>query len=172
MFCYGFHHGDRYERDEPVPVVEVGETRDPDLRVSQAERDAMAATLARHYADGRLSVDEYEERVTAALAARTGGDLDALVADLPADVPAPASTPPPTTDWRRVAPYVPRVLGVAAVVVLALGNGLWVLWFLWPVLIMTSPRRHRARQRYAPAYGAHRPHRPRYRYDRAAARWL
>ena len=65
MFCHGFHQWDRYDEpvDEPVhePVderVRAGDTRNPDLRVSQAERDEVAAALARHYADGRLSVGE------------------------------------------------------------------------------------------------------------------
>ena len=63
--------------------------RDPRLRVSQAERDEVASVLARHYADGRLTLGEYEERVAAALEARTGADLDALLTDLPAPAPSP-----------------------------------------------------------------------------------
>jgi len=180
MFCHGFHYG---ERDEPVdraePVdepVPAGGPRNPDLRVSQAERDEVAATLGRHYADGRLSVGEYEERVAAALEARTGRDFDALLADLPA--PAPAPTPPTAArntpsadDWRRLAPHLPRILAVTAVLVIALGSGLWFLWLLWPALALTSPHRRRARYHY---YRHHGPYRPRtgHRYDHTATRWL
>jgi hypothetical protein len=173
MFCHGFHQSGL--DDEPVDEpVRVGNARNPDLRVSQAERDEVAAALARHYADGRLSVGEYEERVAAALEARTGRDLDVLLADLPAPAPTTPSTRAPgqpTGDWRRLAPYLPRILAVTAVVVIAMGSGLWFLWLLWPALALTSPHRHRARHHY---YRHHGPYRPRtgHRYDHAATRWL
>ena len=179
MFCHGFHQWDRYDDrvDEPVDraePVEVRAKRDPDLRVSQAERDEVAATLGRHYADGRLSVGEYEERVAAALEARTGRDLDALLVDLPAPAPAPATSPRvrrPGDDWRRLVPYLPRILAVTTVVLIAMGSGLWFLWLLWPALALTSPHRRRARYHYYRHHGPYRP-RPGYRHDRATTRWL
>jgi uncharacterized protein DUF1707 len=180
MFCHGFHQWDRYDErdervdepvDEPVPVG----ARNPDLRVSQAERDEVAATLARHYADGRLSVAEYEERVAAALEARTARDFEPLLADLPAPTPPtparPAGGAQGARDWRRPLPNIPRIVAVTAVVLLALGSGLWFLWLLWPALALTSRHRHRARYHY---YRHHGPYRPRsgYRYDHTATRWL
>ncbi|MGH9193418.1 MAG: DUF1707 SHOCT-like domain-containing protein [Acidimicrobiales bacterium] len=115
--------------------------RDPDLRVSQAERDEVVAALAGHFADGRLTVEEYEERVEAALASRIGRDLEPLLADLPAADPPPAST----RSRRRLepgsvrAPLIPaRLLAVAAVVVLAIATGPWALWLLWPALVFTG----------------------------------
>jgi hypothetical protein len=65
---------------------------DPDVRVSQAERDEVVAVLATHYADGRLTMGEYEERCDAALAARTGRDFEPLFADLPSGPVAPAAS--------------------------------------------------------------------------------
>ena len=57
------------------------------VRASDGERDQVAAQLQRHFADGRLTQAELEERVGAALAARTRDQLRALTADLPgADV--------------------------------------------------------------------------------------
>jgi hypothetical protein len=181
MFCHGFHQWDRFDErrvpderlDAPEPV-RVGANRDPDVRVSQAERDEVAAALARHYADGRLSVGEYEERVAAALDARTGRDLDPLLADLPAEAPAaPARPETQKTDWARLRPFLPRLLAVTGVIVLAMGNGFWLLWLLWPALILTSPHRHRARYRYYRHHGPHRA-RPRssHRDDSPATRWL
>ena len=70
----------------------------PTIRASDGERDQVVAQLQRHFADGRLTQAELEERVGAALAARTRDQLHALTADLPgADVrPArPAMAPDP-----------------------------------------------------------------------------
>jgi hypothetical protein len=53
------------------------------LRASDQERDAAVQSLRRHAAAGRLSIEELEERVGAALAARTRAQLEALLADLP-----------------------------------------------------------------------------------------
>lgn len=53
------------------------------LRVSDAERDAVAAVLREHYADGRLTLDEFQDRLDRALAARTVADLTPLTGDLP-----------------------------------------------------------------------------------------
>jgi hypothetical protein len=119
---------------EPAP-------RDPDVRVSQAERDEVVTVLAGHFADGRLTVEEYEERVEAALAARTGRDLEPLLEDLPAADPpaAPARTRQRRERRSLGSPLVPaRLLAVAAVVILAIATGPWALWLLWPALVFTG----------------------------------
>jgi len=56
-----------------------------ELRASDEERERTAAALRRHYAAGRIHADELEERVDRAYRAKTRGDLDALVMDLPYD---------------------------------------------------------------------------------------
>jgi hypothetical protein len=57
------------------------------IRASDGERDRAVVLLQRGFADGRLTQDELDERVGAALAARTRDQLQALTADLPrADV--------------------------------------------------------------------------------------
>jgi hypothetical protein len=53
------------------------------VRVSDAERDAVAAQLREHYAQGRLSLDELNERLDRAFASRTRADLQAVTSDLP-----------------------------------------------------------------------------------------
>jgi hypothetical protein len=67
------------------------------LRVGDAEREAVAAELREHYAQGRLSLEDFNQRVDAAFAARTRGDLDKLINDLPHAKPAgtPLPAPPP-----------------------------------------------------------------------------
>src|SRR5579875_1592731 len=60
---------------------------DDRIRVSDADRDRVAARLREHYAAGRLSFEEMEERVSAALSAKTAGDLRRVLADLPEPAP-------------------------------------------------------------------------------------
>jgi hypothetical protein len=54
-----------------------------DLRASDAERDDVATALGDHFQAGRLSQAEFDDRVTAALGARTRRDLSILLTDLP-----------------------------------------------------------------------------------------
>ncbi|KPC69602.1 hypothetical protein ADL27_54005, partial [Streptomyces sp. NRRL F-6602] len=53
------------------------------LRVSHEERDAVVERLRDAAGDGRLDIDELEERVGRALTAKTYGELAPLTADLP-----------------------------------------------------------------------------------------
>jgi hypothetical protein len=57
----------------------------PALRASDAERERTATLLRDHAVAGRLTPEELDERLDAAYAARTVGELDALLHDLPAD---------------------------------------------------------------------------------------
>src|SRR5690348_17846886 len=65
------------------------------IRVSDAERDQAVAELSEHYQAGRLTLEEFDDRSSQALRARTGSDLGALFTDLPKgaapSVLAPAS---------------------------------------------------------------------------------
>ncbi len=56
---------------------------DPRLRAADTDREHVADVLQRHTAAGRLSLDEYEQRVTAAWQATTLGELAALTTALP-----------------------------------------------------------------------------------------
>ena len=64
---------------------------DPRLRASDADRQRIVADLERHTAAGRLSLDEFTTRVDAALAARTHGDLGAVLEDLPGAEAGPSA---------------------------------------------------------------------------------
>src|ERR1700735_2571228 len=55
----------------------------PDIRVGDAEREAVAAQLRDHYGDGRLTLDELNERLDQTFAAKTNRDLAAVTTDLP-----------------------------------------------------------------------------------------
>jgi hypothetical protein len=54
------------------------------MRASDTEREAIAAQLREHYASGRLTLEELNDRLDAAFAAKTHGELRTLMADLPA----------------------------------------------------------------------------------------
>jgi len=57
---------------------------DPRIRASDADRDRAAALLREHHAAGRLTAEEFNERMDKALEAKTLGEIDELLADLPA----------------------------------------------------------------------------------------
>lgn len=57
---------------------------DPQLRVSDEDRDRAAALLREHHALGRLTAEEFSERLDKTFAAKTIGDMDPLLRDLPA----------------------------------------------------------------------------------------
>lgn len=57
------------------------------LRASDADRHAVGEILREAAGDGRLTLDELDDRLTAAANARTYADLDRLVADLPIESP-------------------------------------------------------------------------------------
>ncbi|MCC9310552.1 DUF1707 domain-containing protein [Kitasatospora sp. RB6PN24] len=65
-----------------------------DIRASHADRDEVVEILRDAAVDGRLTAEELDERLTAALNARTFGELAALTRDLPVS-PLPAPTPVP-----------------------------------------------------------------------------
>jgi hypothetical protein len=57
---------------------------DPRLRASDADRERTAQLLREHHAVGRLTVEEFNARLEQTFAAKTLGELDELLADLPA----------------------------------------------------------------------------------------
>jgi hypothetical protein len=98
------------------------------LRASDADRERVMARLRDHFAEGRLTRDELDERITAALSARTFGDLRVLMADLPE--PGPAGLPARPMPRAAAGPVFvrrrgPRLLPLALLFLLVatLGSG-------------------------------------------------
>jgi hypothetical protein len=56
---------------------------DPDIRASDTDRDRAASLLREHHAAGRLTAEEFSDRLDRAFAARTVGEIDGLLKDLP-----------------------------------------------------------------------------------------
>ena len=102
------------------------------MRASDSDRERVAERLRLAAGEGRLLASELEERLGATFSARTYGELDGLVADLPAP-----------TDSRRRRPAVPLwaqgafalavvLAALAAIAVVALVvAGLFATWVLW-----------------------------------------
>jgi hypothetical protein len=116
---------------------------DDRFRTSDADRDRVAELLRDHFAAGRLTPDELDERLTVTLNAKTFGDLRGVLADLPepATVLPQASRVPP----RVAAAWVParrrpRLLPVALLVLVAAllipGAGWLFLAFFQAVLLL------------------------------------
>ena len=80
----------------PAPGSVVDGAR---MRVSDADRAETVELLQQALVEGRLDLDETDERVTAAFAARYDSDLRELLADLPPRGPAPEGAPAWSALW-------------------------------------------------------------------------
>jgi hypothetical protein len=130
---------------------------EPHLRAADADRAAVAEVLGAHMSAGRLTVAEFDERLSRAYEAKTYGELDQLTADLPplaASTSAPVPTPrqevgaSATTDrgspspwaggwdqshsWRAWLSTSLIVLTIWAVTSLAS----WEFHYFWPVWVI------------------------------------
>src|SRR3954465_7268306 len=103
----------------------------PQLRVSDADREHAAEALRHAAGEGRLTVDELDQRLDAAFAARTRADLERLTADLPAAPAgdqAPAAPPPPAPPGGigapagRALPVVPGEGGTSRIISIMSGH--------------------------------------------------
>jgi hypothetical protein len=106
-----------------------------DIRVGDRERTAVADRLPAHAAAGRLTVEELEERVGRAHAAKTTAELAPLTADLPERE---------TRAWRPPARRIPLALIAAALLAtlalsLAVGHPVPPL-FLIPLFLIARAR--------------------------------
>ena len=101
-----------------------------EIRVADADREKAAEHLREALGEGRLTLDELDERLRDVYAARTFGDLDRLLADLPGTVdpqhsqvaPAPRTVAPPSRHEPN--PVLPGWLSF--------------LWRLWLVAVVIN----------------------------------
>ena len=134
----------------------------PPQRIGDAERDRAADYLREHMSVGRLTQDEFDERITAALTARTAADLEPLFSDLPAPKPGQDLAVNPSTPWpayqppgtpttapnpaalapmpdNKLANVLAAASGVAWILFIlswALGFGVW--WFVFIPIALSS----------------------------------
>jgi hypothetical protein len=97
----------------------------PDMRVSHAERTEVADRLSKHYGDGRLDEEEFNERLDRAMKAKTHADLNGLFADLP-DQPGVPDLSRPAKEVRSMPQrrsLFPRILVFVLLFIVA--SALW-----------------------------------------------
>lgn len=90
------------------------------LKASDGDREQIAAHLHGAAAEGRLLAEELEHRLGLLFAARTYGELDALVSDLPAPLP------PPSERRLQLRPLLAAAVALALVLVVLVAVGLTV----------------------------------------------
>jgi hypothetical protein len=103
------------------------------------ERDSAVSALGDHFAAGRLTREEFDERIDKAMQARFQSDLQPLFADLP----RPAVERPPT-GWPTGAPprvpifllFLPVLIVALIVTAIALGAP-WMLWGMFWLFILS-----------------------------------
>ncbi len=155
-------------------------TSDLRTRASDADRDQTAAALGEHLAAGRLTLDEFDERLDKAYAAKTLGELDDLMADLPgADLgPLPDASPrraaagPPLTSRHRGSVEARQdrfspawgaawgswlTISLLFFVIWLVAGASGSLWFLWVPAILGVLLLRRWIMGGAPARGRRRP---------------
>ena len=130
----------------------------PDMRVSHADRTEVADRLSKHYGDGRLDEDEFNERLDRAMKAKTQADLHGLFADLPDEPGTVATKEVKSMPQRRS--LLPRILLFVLLFIVASAlwhaltppffffGGLYVPWLLIAViafLVWRSGAWHRRR---------------------------
>lgn len=125
----------------------------PDIRIGTQEREDAMKRLSDHFAAGRLSVAEFDERSGVVAAAVTRGDLTPVFADLPEPVGLTKDVPA-ERESRRFGNLVPeRIMPVVPIVALILFfvTHQWWVFLLIPLLggllFGESNRERRGRQR-------------------------
>jgi hypothetical protein len=129
-----------------------------DFRASDTDRDRAAQAIREHFAAGRLTEEEMTERVDAAYAARTEGELRRLLVDLP-QLPATRAEQRAELAARRR--HLQRRLiqqtggGIALVVVCVavwlIGGAQGQFWPVWVMLIVLLPLIRNGWRLYGPA---------------------
>ena len=122
------------------------------VRIGDVERDKAVSDLGDHFAAGRLSREEFDERADQAMQARFSTDLDPLFIDLPKPAaapqqswppPRPAGGPPP---WAYAMWLLPLV-AIAAVVGGIFFHAPFLLWALIWVAVILKVTGHKRRYR-------------------------
>ena len=104
-----------------------------ELRVGDAEREAVGDILRREHLAGRIDNEELDERVARSLTAKTYNDLDQLIRDFPAKEPDPRPGGTGQAWPRGDLPYLLLPLIIAAIV-FSHGRAVWLLMpFIWLV---------------------------------------
>ena len=118
------------------------------VRVGDAERDEALDKLGDHFAAGRLTREELDERTEQAMGARFDRDLEALFRDLPdrpRDVAVRRSRPRPTALLPVAAMALLPLLVLAVVTSIVLHGPVLIAPMIWLLVLSGMGRRHHFR---------------------------
>jgi Domain of unknown function (DUF1707) len=130
---------------------------DPRLRASDGDRERTAQLLREHHVVGRLTAEEFNDRLEKVFAARTLGELDELLADLPAidlyQLPSAGIRPlrrggsgphrraedglvpaPRTMPWITWAAGSALIVALWVVIGILVGGAAWIPWFMLVII--------------------------------------
>jgi Domain of unknown function (DUF1707) len=143
--------GKEFEVSESHPHIAPGEhVADRSLRAGDRDRDTVADILREQHLAGRLDTDELQERIERCYAAKTYGELDALLAELPVAAPEPPGSAPVGMGDRRHGAGVPTRMGWLPLpalmpllfVALVVSHG-HLIWLFIPLFFFVFVRRRR-----------------------------
>lgn len=117
--------------------------RDAHLRAADADRERIAERLRKGHQEGRLDMDEFQQRLERCYAAKTFGELRELVSDLPREA-APDQRRSPV-GYRGLVPLAP-ILITLLIVTVAIGHHVFLVWALLMFLFWRLSARRRRRQ--------------------------
>ena len=144
------------------PVVIDARQRDvapaTPIRIGDAERDEAVSALGDHFAAGRLSRDELDQRIDQAMQAKFSTDLDPLFADLPKAEPDQVGPAPRVGGQRVGSPLflIFPLLVVALVIAALVSHTPQILFALVWIAVIGRFFRQRSMGPY-PHERAHRP---------------
>jgi len=145
---------------------------DNSIRLSDAERDAAAADLGEHFAQGRLTVDEHADRLEQVWRARTRGEIAPIFKDLPSPYSSRLAPQSERRDeprywnsglrpFRRGVP-APLLLVLALLIVASVVTHFPFVLVAFGVLWFLVLRHHGARRAIGPEQVGRHPGSPRY----------
>jgi DUF1707 SHOCT-like domain len=112
------------------------------IRISDADREQVTTRLREHFAEGRLTSEELDERITATLNAKTFGDLRGILADLPEPGPLGPQPEPVPSGWaarpvhyRRGPRFLPVALLIFFAVLVLSGPG-WAFFAFFKIMLL------------------------------------
>ena len=129
--------------------VESRLSQKPQLRIGDADRDRAVAALGDHFAAGRLTNEEFEQRMEQAIKARFNEDLEPLFADLPRTVEPVAEQRSNRASEAQLAwsvmMWLAPVFILCAVVAAVVLSAPWLVWIVLGVFLISGLFRHRRR---------------------------
>jgi hypothetical protein len=130
----------------PGPQRPARDVATTPVRIGDAERDEAVSDLGDHFAAGRLTREEFDERADQAMQARFSSDLTPLFTDLPKAAPAqPQGMPPRPAGPPPQLLWLLPVLLVGAIAGAVLLHAPFLIWILIWVAVIGKLTRHRRR---------------------------